>query len=335
MKTARQIDGSETPRRVARWLLLSAALCAWSAGPATASLCGDDVNGQDVPCACGDIVVSNLALGDDPVATATCPSDGLLIDARKPDKGLVIDLRGLTLRGSGRGVGVWVIDGGPGGALLTSSGGPATIQGFQDGVVARGNGAILLLENLRVDRVARDGVRVQGDGYTIRAVEVAGAGRDGFALSGRHYAIESTRASGSKRFGYMGMGVDARFGAPNAGNEALDSGKAGFNVMGSGHRFSACVARANGADGFRLMGSRLEMASCVAEANKEDGISGTGVEWWLAANRGVANGNHGIVVRGMGMSDGGRNYGEGNRGERHDDGGAVQCEIGAAPCRTE
>jgi hypothetical protein len=316
------------------WLIISVALCLWCVRPAQAGLCGDDVAGRDVPCGCGDIVVSNLALGDDPVATATCPSDGLLIDARSKDKSLVIDLRGLTLRGSGRGVGVWVLDGGPGGAQLTSSGGTATIQGFQDGVVARGNGAILLLENLRVDRVARDGVRVQGDGYTIRAVEVVGAGRDGFALSGRRYAVESTRASGSKRFGYMGMGVDGRFGAPNAGNEALDSGKSGFNVMGSGHRFSACVARGNGEDGVRVMGNRMELASCVAEANKDDGISGTGTEWWLAANRGIGNGNDGIAVRGMHMSDGGGNHGDGNRGGRHPD-GAVQCEIGSTPCRTE
>lgn len=334
MSLDRYRDGKRSRRLGALWVLALAMACtAWSS-PLHALLCGDNVDGRDVPCNCGDIVVSNLALGDDPVATATCPSDGLLIDARSSDKGLLIDLRGLTLRGSGRGVGVWVLDGGPGGAHVTSSGGKATVQGFQDGVIGRGSGAILLLENLRVDRVERDGVRLQGDGYTIRSLEVVGAGRDGFALSGRRYAIENTRASGSKRFGYMGMGVDGRFGAPNAGNEAIDSGKAGFNVMGNGHRFSACVARANGTDGFRLMGNRLELASCVAEANQDDGISGTGIEWWLAANSGLENGNNGIAVRGMGMNDGGGNRGEGNRGEGRQS-GPVQCEIGGNPCRAD
>jgi hypothetical protein len=322
------------PQCIARWTFLVVALWAWSAYPALAALCGDDVDGQDVPCSCGDVVVSDLALGDDPVASATCPSDGLLVDARKLDRGLLIDLRGRTLRGSGRGTGVWVLNGGPGGAHVTSSGGPARIEGFEDGVVARGGDALLLLENLQVERTSRDGVRVQGDGYTIRMLEVVSAGRDGFSLSGRRYAIENTRASGSKRFGYMGMGVDGRFGAPNAGNEAVDNGKAGFNLMGSGHRLSACIARANGSDGFKLMGNRVEIASCVAEANKEDGISGTGGEWLVVANRGIGNGNDGIVIRGMGISDAGGNYGEGNRGERRKD-EAVQCEIGDAPCRTD
>lgn len=316
------------------WVMLCLLAVCGFATPSFSALCGDDVNGQDVPCACGDIVVSNLALGNDPVATSVCSSDGLLIDARTQEKGLVIDLRGHTLKGGGKGVGVWVLDGGPGGAQVTSSGGTAIIQGFQDGVVARGREAVLLVENLRVERVTRDGIRVQGDGFTLRSLDVVGAGRDGFAVSGQRYALEATRATGSKRFGYMGMGSDGRFGAPNAGNEAIDSGKTGFNVMGSAHRFSACVARSNGEDGFRLMGNRMEMASCVAEANQEDGISGTGLEWWVAANRGIDNGRNGIAIRGMGMTDGGRNHGAGNRGGR-DQAGAIQCEIGSNPCRTE
>jgi hypothetical protein len=312
-------------------MLIATGVCVWLVRPATAALCGDDVSGRDVPCACGDIVVSNLTLGDDPIVTATCPSDGLLIDARNATSGLVIDLRGLTLRGSGRGSGLWVLDGGPGGARVTSSHGIATIEGFQDGVIARGNNGLGVLEQVRVSRVKRDGVRVQGEGYTIRTIEVVDAGRDGFALSGRGYLLERTLAARSQRFGYLVMGTDGRFGAPDAGSEAIESGKAGFNVMGTGHRFSSCAARANGADGFRLMGTRYELASCTAEGNKHDGISGTGVNWWLSANRAVDNGNSGIEVRGMQMTDGGRNHGEGNRGARRQR-GAIQCEIGGLRC---
>ena len=35
-----------------------------------AKLCGDNVDGRDVPCACGDTVVSDLVLNDDPVLDA-------------------------------------------------------------------------------------------------------------------------------------------------------------------------------------------------------------------------------------------------------------------------
>ena len=37
------------------------------AGQVGAKNCGDDVAGQDVPCACGDTVVSDVALNGDPV----------------------------------------------------------------------------------------------------------------------------------------------------------------------------------------------------------------------------------------------------------------------------
>src|SRR5512143_1309477 len=76
---------------------------------AAAKPCGDDVDGVDVPCACGDLVVSNLALGDDPVAGAPCAQDGLIVRAPDERRSLLIDLRGRTLRGSGNGAGIRVV----------------------------------------------------------------------------------------------------------------------------------------------------------------------------------------------------------------------------------
>ena len=73
------------------------------ASPATraaAKLCGDDVNGQDIPCACGDILASSVVLGDDPVTTEVCPRDGLLVRAQDERSAIRLDLHGHTLRGS-------------------------------------------------------------------------------------------------------------------------------------------------------------------------------------------------------------------------------------------
>ena len=48
------------------------------ASAAAGKLCGDDVDGADVPCACGDVVVSSTVLDDDPVVSgAPCAHDGL------------------------------------------------------------------------------------------------------------------------------------------------------------------------------------------------------------------------------------------------------------------
>ena len=44
-------------------------LVLFTVSPAQAKLCGDDVQGQDVPCACGDTLVSGVVLSDDPVTT--------------------------------------------------------------------------------------------------------------------------------------------------------------------------------------------------------------------------------------------------------------------------
>src|SRR5690349_7273720 len=131
--------------------------------PATAlaKLCGDDVAGQDVPCACGDVVVSDVALGDDPVTQQPCPGDGLVVRAAAAGHGVTIDLRGRTLRGSGHGVGVWVLAGGPGGARVVSTGGPGTVDGFRDGVVANGNDTLALLDGIVATANGRDGVRVE------------------------------------------------------------------------------------------------------------------------------------------------------------------------------
>src|SRR6185295_18777988 len=88
---------------------------------AHAKLCGDDVQGQDVPCACGDTVVSSVVLTDDPVTSSVCAADGLIVRAGSAAQ-ITVDLNGKTLRGSGQGAGLWVIYGGSGGVRLLSPG---------------------------------------------------------------------------------------------------------------------------------------------------------------------------------------------------------------------
>src|ERR1041384_6030684 len=109
-----------------------------------AKLCGDDVGGQDVACACGDVIVSDVVLdASDPVTQERCAADGLVVRSPQASHGLTVDLRGQSLRGSGHGAGILLLDGGPGGASVVSTGGTtATIEGFQDGVLAHGDTAV-------------------------------------------------------------------------------------------------------------------------------------------------------------------------------------------------
>ena len=74
-------------------LLTGAAIFVVMPGSASAANCGGTV-----PCACGDTVVTSTTLRpSDPVVQNVCSGDGLVIGADN----IVLDCRGLTLRGSG------------------------------------------------------------------------------------------------------------------------------------------------------------------------------------------------------------------------------------------
>lgn len=302
------------------------------AAPALAKRCGDAVDGADVPCACGDFVVSNLTLSAaDPVVHATCAQDGLIVRAEDGRGSIRIDLNGFTLRGQGAGSGIQVIDGGPGGARIVSSRGSAVLSGFDDGITARGSDGIALLEDVVVRASRRDGVRLSGRGYLVRRVAVEQARRDGFSLTGDGFEVYGTRASDCGRFGYSLMGDSAIVGRPGDGNLAERSGTAGFNVMGIGHTIEECTARDGRKAGVALQATRVDLRGCAAFDNGTDGISGVGSRWQLAGNRAEGNGGDGLRARGPGMVDAGGNRGAGNRGgERQRD--VVQCAIGDQPC---
>jgi hypothetical protein len=312
---------------VALALLMVAALAA----PAVAKRCGDDVDGQDVPCACGDEVVASTRLADDPVTGTICRHDGLIVRAADERVSLVLDLAGQRLRGRGAGAGLRVISGGPGGALIISDGGPAAIEGFDDGITARGRDSLSLVEDVVVRGSRRDGLRVTGRDFIVRRVAVEGAKRDGFALGGTGFEVSQTRAEDSGRFGYFVMGDSGIIGGAGIGNVADRSGSAGFNLMGAGHTLAECLARGGREDGVVLHAIQLDIRGCLATDNAGDGIRGNGSRLRLADNQAVDNGGNGLLVRGAHMLDAGGNRGGGNRGDgRARD--VVQCAIGGAPC---
>jgi hypothetical protein len=311
------------------WLGLCLALLVAPA-VARAKLCGDDVQGHDVPCDCGDTVVSDLTVTDDPVARTVCPGDGLIIRA-ETTHGVTIDLRGKSLRGTGHGTGVWIIYGGPGGARLISSGRRARIDGFFDGVVGRGTDSVTLIDRIIVLRSRQDGFRVQGRGYTIRNSDARGSGRDGFGLNGHRYLITHTRAVDSKHVGYVVMGEEATIGTPGAGNRTKKSGHFGFNVTGVGHHLVECVASSAHKDGVRLNGMHFSISQCHADRNEADGITGMGGDWRLTGNRAIRNGHNGLMVGGPHLQDGGGNSGSGNGGARGSR-PVTQCQISGSPC---
>jgi len=291
-----------------------------SSAPALAKYCGDDVGGADVPCACGDVVVSSVVLGEDPVATERCDGVGLVIEAASSEP-IVIDLAGATLRGTGRGAGLLAMYGGSGGAAITSSGGVATLEGFSTGISSSAADGIGLLEKVVVRQAGRDGIRLRGKSWTVRGTEVIGAGRDSYVLTGHQFKAEGNVSRASGRHGFMLMGHS---GTLAAHNRALQSSGFGFMVAGGGHVITDCEASGGMKTGMKLLAGDLEVGRCTVDGNLGDGIAGHGIRWKLTDNLASANAKAGIDVRGS-ILDLGGNRGVGN-------GGPVQCRISGKPC---
>lgn len=300
---------------------------------AHAKLCGDDVDGLDVPCACGDVVVSDVTLADDPVARATCAGDGLLVRALDPHAEITVDLAGATLRGDGTGIGILVIFGGASGARVVSSGAPATIDKFRDGVAAHGSQSLSLLEQVTITRSARDGVRVHAENYQVRNVDVRASGRDGFGIMGGRFRIADTTAVTNARHGYFVMGRGGALGASGHGIAARGNGGAGLMVGGDTHQIVDCIANTNNKQGLHVMGDGHEIIGCEADENLDDGIMGMGNRWRVGGNRASNNGGNGIDVSGPNLSDLGRNTAAGNGSLVTEPQTPVQCQFNLSPCR--
>ena len=167
------------------------------AATAVAGACGDDVGGERVACGCGDVVVSDVRLQrSDPVVNGPCRDDGLVVDAARGAESLTIDLAGLSLIGSGSGIGVHVRDGGAGGAYLIGGpdGRPGQVAGFRVGVSARSTRGIRGAANLLVTGNEQDGVQLSGRGATLTGIVADENGRSGIVARGRDHALDGVAA---------------------------------------------------------------------------------------------------------------------------------------------
>lgn len=326
------------PLRLPARALLCFLVTAWfafgSTTPASGFLCGDDVDGEDVPCHCGDIVVSDLVLTDDPVLGEVCTGDGLVIRARNGADGLTIDLAGHHLRGSGSGTGVRILDGGTGGARIFSRGAPAVVEGFRDGIVSQTSrfGVVELLD-VELHGSQRDGLRIFGDGLLVRNVTVVDSGRDGVFVRGSGWTVEDVTARGNGRHGVtlMGTGHTVRPGATRHSLRAEANGGDGVRLWGSDHRLRACRAAGNARTGVALNGERLDLNECEARANGGPGISGVATLTRFFDNRAIDNLGGGIAVHGHTLLDGGGNVADGNSGRAR--ASASECRLGLEDCQ--
>jgi len=242
--------------------LLSLALAA----PALAGgRCGDNV-----PCDCGDVLVSSRTLDDaDPITSRVCPATGLVIDV-PPGREATLTLGGRNLHGAGRGFGIQVV----GGGARVSIVGPGAVQGFGTGILAT-RGGIARVANVTVVQNTGDGISIVGDGYAVSDCEALRNGRDGFALRGRGYRADGNRALENGRHGVAASGRDGTIGAA-AGNEASGNGHDGFRLRGRGHAVDAPSATANRGHGVATRITVGPLRGTNATANQRGDVRASG-----------------------------------------------------------
>jgi hypothetical protein len=221
-------------RGLPSFLLTTTFLLTALAMPAAARRCGDDVDGRGtrVACACGDVLVGSarLAAGD-PLVQAPCPAGGLVVDI--PAKGThaaTLELDGQIVSGSGRGVGIEVIAGGPHGLAIV---GPGGVRGFDLGIVAR-EGALASITAVESSRNVHDGFRVGGRDYRLVDCRANENGRDGFVLQGEGYRADRCEAVGNGRDGFAVRGHPATVVAED--NTADANGRRAARTRGRARR---------------------------------------------------------------------------------------------------
>jgi hypothetical protein len=169
---------------------------------AAQAVCGDDVDGERVACACGDVVVSDTKLlSDDPIVRNRCISDGLLVRAASDARSIRLDLAGFSIVGLGVGTGIQILDGGSEGAVILggSEGKAATIAGFRTGLRGHGQRSVAEVRNLILTGNEADGMVLRGDGTRIVDVIAEANGRDGLRLGGRGPEIQNSHGVVNRR----------------------------------------------------------------------------------------------------------------------------------------
>ncbi|MFQ5478124.1 MAG: right-handed parallel beta-helix repeat-containing protein [Candidatus Binatia bacterium] len=250
---------------VFRAALAAALLLGLGAGVSGAALCGDDLGGQRVACSCGDVVVSDTTLrSSDPVVSARCPLDGLIVRAHPLAETLTLDLGGLSLVGSGVGHGLRVERGGSEGAVIVGdkAGGSGQLVGFGTGVLVVNSAALRRMQGLEVRGSRHEGFSIRASGALLVGLSASDNGGDGMRLQ-----LEGGRLLGSEASNNKGVGI--RLKGRGTEVEATVTGNGEHGVLSDGGMIDlgGVVARGNGGHGVVARGGRQKTVGVVSEGN--------------------------------------------------------------------
>jgi hypothetical protein len=241
---------------------------------AVAGVCGDDVSGARVPCRCGDTVTGNVRLlPTDPVVTARCPLDGLVVRAGADVESITIDLAGNEIHGSQAGVGVRVVYGGTDGARIVGgkAGSRGAIIGFGMGLWATRTQSVARVEHLVLRANRNEGARLSIAGTVFENVVSEKNGGDGFFVNGTGGRFAEVVSTGN---GENGLRLYSDNAAVNV--VASDNARTGMIVDGNHNDLEAAEATGNGRDGIVVRGVGGNWDVARSDNNERDDLRANG-----------------------------------------------------------
>jgi parallel beta-helix repeat protein len=284
------MEGAMLQRALTRRLVIGVAVglgAAFSA-PLSAADCGGNVS-----CACGDNVVASRPLVSgkirDPVLNVACSGNGLILNT----PGVVLDLNGGKIRGSGKGVGVLIAADG-----VTVMDGRidkfGTGIGTESGRTTNGS----LIHAVKPYYNVGDGVFLQGDDNELIDSPARHNGRNGTAVIGNNNTIEGHNNEYNGRHGFFVQGN---------GNQLIDNdasenrrGGNGMVVIGDANTIDGNWITKLNTDGIVVTGNGNVLRENRVEKQKRHGISVNGDNNTLTDNSATDNRGLGISVVGDG-----------------------------------
>jgi hypothetical protein len=238
-------------------------------GAAFAAMCGDDVNGSRTACSCGDEVVSNTTLAStDPVTVEPCSGDGLVISVPRDSDGITLDLSGLSIVGTGTGVGIRVVRGGRVGSSIVGGGAadapPAEIANFRTGISGSGRNVLSEISGVYVHDNRGDGLRIHSSGVRVENVISEKNGRDGISVLGHGVEIGDVVADSN-----LSDGVKVRGKGGSVSADATGNLRHGLVVAGQNNRIEESTTTGNGGVGLVTSGAGLAVGNLDIRDNSE------------------------------------------------------------------
>jgi parallel beta-helix repeat protein len=343
--------------RMTRTIFLSIIAAVASVDVAWAGNCGDTAGagGTNVPCSCGDTVVTDTTLispsadpvnGDPVVSTAdadVCAGDGLLM-APPTLVRMTLNLGGNVIRGSGIGAGLRIVGAGVrvsirNGTLrnfdtgLTNAGsvtGDARIREITatrniDGISLESN-SNELDSNQALDN-SDTGIRVAGNSNLLLFNQVSRSGNNGIEVVGDQNRLDTNRLNRNTGSGIVVDGNNNTLDHNTAENNGVD----GIQLVGNGDGNPATLevwknkVVKNLRNGVTIDGDDLDIVANQGNTNGEDGISVVGTGNHIKTNIARENKGDGLIATGGGNLDDGGNLGKKN--------GGVQCVVDGLACR--